>query len=73
MQKDVKYMREIENLVESCQNNKLALNISKFKELIVDFRKGKPRDHAPAFIGRLVVERLNSFKFLSVCMFDDPS
>jgi hypothetical protein len=48
-----------------CQDNNLSLNMSKTKELIVDYRKSRDV-HAPIHIDRAVVERIESFKFLGV-------
>eukprot|EP00061_Rhincodon_typus_P008820 g31767.t1 len=44
-----KYGREIEGLVTWCNENNLSLNISKTRELIIDFRK-KGGEHAPIYI-----------------------
>ncbi|KAI3352565.1 hypothetical protein L3Q82_005501 [Scortum barcoo] len=43
------------------QNNNLHLNISKTKELIVDFRRRQREEHAPLSINGTTVERVNSF------------
>jgi hypothetical protein len=48
-----------------CQNNNLSLNVSKTKELIVDYRK-RWAEQAPVNIGGAVVEWVESFKFLGV-------
>ncbi|XP_064868867.1 uncharacterized protein LOC115113221 isoform X3 [Oncorhynchus nerka] len=48
-----------------CQENNLSLNINKTKQLIVDFRK-QQREHAPIHIDGTAVEKVESFKFLSV-------
>jgi hypothetical protein len=45
-----------------CQDNNLSLNVSKTKELIVDYRTRKG-EHA-IHIDGAVVERVESFKFL---------
>ena len=47
------------------QDNNLSLNVSKTKELIVDYRKRKA-EQAPINIDRAVVERVESFKFIGV-------
>ena len=54
------------------QDNNLSLNISKTKELIVDYKKWRA-EHAPIHIDRAVVERVESFKFLSVHITKDLS
>ena len=43
------------------QDNNLSLNVSKTKELIVDYRK-RWAEQAPINIDRAVVERVESFK-----------
>ena len=48
-----------------CQDNNLSLNVGKTKELIVDYRKRRA-EQASINIGRPVVERGESFKFLGV-------
>jgi hypothetical protein len=44
-----------------CQDNNLSLNVSKTKELTVDYRKRRAK-HAPIHNGRAVVEWVESFK-----------
>eukprot|EP00061_Rhincodon_typus_P001497 g14963.t1 len=63
-----KYRREIEGLVTWCNENKLSLNVSKTKELIIDFRKG---EHVPTYINRTEGERVESIKFLGMTITDD--
>ncbi len=48
----------------------LSLNIDKTKELVVDFRR-QSREHTPITIYKTPVERVNSFKFLSVHITED--
>ena len=48
-----------------CQDNNLSLNVSKTKELIVDYSKRRA-EQAPINIDGAVVERVKSFKFLGV-------
>ena len=43
-----------------CQNNNLSLNVSKTKELIVDYRKRRA-EHAPIHIDVAVVEQVENF------------
>ncbi|XP_048465042.1 uncharacterized protein LOC125485591 [Rhincodon typus] len=66
------YRREMEGLVTWCNENNLSLNVSKTKELIIDFRK-KGRKHAPIYINRNEVERAKSIKFLGVTITDNVS
>jgi hypothetical protein len=57
------YREEVRELAVWCQDNNLSLNVSKTKELIVDFRK-RQAEQAPINID--VVEQVESFKFLGV-------
>jgi Cft2 family RNA processing exonuclease len=52
-----------------CQDNNLSLNISKTKELIMDYRK-RGDEHTPIYIDGAVVQRVenlfpNSYKSIS--------
>lgn len=49
-----------------CQNNKLALIISKTKQLIVDFGSGRLGIHKLVLIDGTVVVRVKNFKFLGM-------
>jgi hypothetical protein len=40
------YREEVRDLAVWCQNNNLSLNITKTKEIIVDYRKSRT-EHAP--------------------------
>eukprot|EP00061_Rhincodon_typus_P009622 g33262.t1 len=60
-----KFRREIDAFVMWCNENNLSLNVSKTKELIVEFRN-KGGEHAPIYINRTEVERVNSIKFFRV-------
>ncbi|MBN3319165.1 GT2D2 protein, partial [Atractosteus spatula] len=60
------YREEVETLAAWCQENNLSLNISKTKEIIVDYRKHQGGDHKPIYINGTTVERVSSFKFLGV-------
>ncbi|XP_055507619.1 uncharacterized protein LOC129706959 [Leucoraja erinacea] len=64
---------EIDQLTKWCQHNNLALNISKTKELIVDFGSGRMRTHNPVYVNRTMVERVKNFKFLGVHISKDLS
>ncbi|KAI4875372.1 hypothetical protein NFI96_001783 [Prochilodus magdalenae] len=59
------YREEVKLLTEWCAANNLSPNVSKIKELIIDFRKGG-RTHTPLNIGGTLVERVSRFKFLGV-------
>ena len=64
------YRGEVNTLTHWCQENNLSLNVSKTKELIVDFRKQRG-EHCPITIDRAAVERVTSFKFLCVHIAED--
>ena len=59
------YREEVRDLAVWCNDNNLSLNVSKTKEMIVDYRKRRA-EHAPIHIDVAVVERVESFKFLGV-------
>ncbi|KAI3367037.1 hypothetical protein L3Q82_009667 [Scortum barcoo] len=44
------YREEVRALTSWCQDNNLHLNVSKTKELIVDFRRRQREEHAPLSI-----------------------
>ncbi|KAI3357104.1 hypothetical protein L3Q82_015570, partial [Scortum barcoo] len=58
------YREEVRALTSWCQDNNLQLNVSKTKELIVDFRRRQREEHAPLSINGTTVERVSSFRFL---------
>eukprot|EP00061_Rhincodon_typus_P016400 g44596.t1 len=66
------YIREIEGLVTWCNENNLSLNISKTKELVIDFRK-KGGEHTPIYVNGTEAERVKSIKFLGVTIIDNLS
>ncbi len=65
------YLDEVERLTSWCQDNCLSLNVSKTKELIVDFRKRQQRPYTPLMISGTPVERVSSFKYLGVNISED--
>ncbi len=65
------YLDEVERLTSWCQDNCLSLNVSKTKELIVDFRKRQQRRYTPLMISGTPVERVSSFKYLGVNISED--
>ncbi len=60
------YLDEVERLTSLCQDNCLSLNVSKTKELIMDFRKRQQRPYTRLMISGTPVERVSSFKYLGV-------
>ncbi len=65
------YLDEVERLTSWCQDNCLSLNVSKTKELIVDFRKRQQRPYTPLMISGTPMERVSSFKYLGVNISED--
>ena len=56
---------EVRDLTMLCKDNNLSLNVIKTKEMIVDYRNRRS-EHASILIDRVVVEQVQSFKFLGV-------
>ncbi len=65
------YLDEVEILTSWCQDNCLSLNVSKTKELIVDFRKRQQRPYTRLMTSGTPVERVSSFKYLGVNISED--
>ena len=59
------YRGEVRDLTMWWKDNNLSLNVSKTKEMIVDYRK-KRTEPTPILIDVAVVEQVESFKFLGV-------
>ena len=64
------YRNQIDSIISWCSNNNLKLNVSKTKEMIVDFRRNKSV-MAPLVIHNTVVEQVTSFKFLGTFVTND--
>lgn len=47
-----------------CDSHYLQLNVTKTKEMIIDFRKSAADDHAPLTIHDTVVEQVTEYKYL---------
>ena len=63
------YREEVSAFGVWCQENNLSFNIRKTKEMSMDFRK-QQREHPPIHIDGTAVEKVESFKFLSVHITD---
>ena len=61
--KENSYRDSVDRMVDWCDSNHLCLNVSKTKELIIDFRKNKP-PHTPIQIKGEEVEIVSSYKYL---------
>ena len=66
------YREEVQRLVGWCKNNNLVLNISKTKEMIIDFRKKKTPIHPLVIDGTEVLQAV-SVKFLGSTISKDLS
>ncbi|KAI2646667.1 hypothetical protein H4Q32_027929 [Labeo rohita] len=64
------YREEVAQLVEWCGANNLSLNVSKTKEVVMDFRRNSV-DHPSLTIDSSAVERVSSTKFLGVHITED--
>ena len=60
----------MKHLVKGCSSNNLIINVSKTKEMIVDFRRKRPH-HTPLHINNSTVEKVSSTKFLGVQITED--
>ena len=59
---DAIYHKQIENFVNWCDKNDLYLNVSKTKEMYIDFRKNQ-RCPKPVYIKGEAVERVDTYKY----------
>ena len=62
---DAIYHKQTENFVNWCDKNYLYLNVSKTKEMCIDFRKNQ-RCPKPVYIKGEAVERVDTYKYLGV-------
>ena len=62
---DALYHKQTENFVNWCDKNYLHLNVSKTKEMCIDFRKNQRRPK-PVYIKGEAVERVDTYKYLGV-------
>ncbi|MCI4377478.1 hypothetical protein PGIGA_G00204120 [Pangasianodon gigas] len=67
------YLEEVNILSTWCRNNNLSLNITKTKEMIVDYGKKQVRNYSPLLIKGATVERVRNFKYLGVHLTEDLS
>ncbi len=67
------YREEVKALTSWCQSNNLSLNVSKTKEMFVDYRRQQGDGHSPIHIGDVEVEKVCSFKFLGMHITEDFS
>ena len=67
---ETKYRSEVEAVVSWCETNDLMLNVSKTKEIVIDFRKDQ-NIKEPLIIGGQIVEQVDNFKFLGSYISED--
>ena len=62
---DAIYQKQIENFVNWCDKNYFYLNVSKTKEMCIDFRKNQ-KCPKPVYIKGEAVERVDTYKYFGV-------
>ena len=67
---DQAYLKQVKDITQWCQLNNLALNVTKTKEMVVDYRK-QQGNYTPLYISEQPVERVESFKYLGVHINND--
>ena len=70
---DLDYKNEISQFVNWCDENFLDLNVSKTKEMIIDFRKGNKCEFDDILIKGQTVEKVSTYKYLGVVIDDQLS
>ena len=70
---ETSYRDEVNALTAWCADNNLSLNVSKTKEMIVDYRKSQREGHVPIHINGEKVETVKSYKFLGIHISEDLS
>ena len=60
------YRQEVKDFVDWCENNFLHLNVSKTKEMIIDFMRSKTDPPLPVSINGVEVERVDAHRYLGV-------
>ena len=61
------YTKEVEKFMTWCKDNILDLNITKTKELLIDFRK-QPPAVLPITMDGEIVERVEKYKYLGIIL-----
>ncbi len=70
---ETSYRKKINNLAEWYTENNILFNISKTKELIIDFRKKEIKTHTPVYINGAEVMQVNSVGFLGISITENLS
>ena len=61
------YIEEVERFTTWCKDNFLDLNVTKTKELLIDFRKQPPAVSTITIHGE-IVERVEKYKYLGIIL-----
>ena len=69
--REAEYRELLEHCVTCCRNNHLSLNVSKTKEMIVDFRRHRVQSDAVSIMGE-EVEVAEEYKHLGVHLDNRP-
>eukprot|EP00061_Rhincodon_typus_P017704 g46515.t1 len=69
---ETEYRKGIDSFLAWRKANNLSLNVSKVKELVINFRK-QSRGHASIFISGVEAEVFDSFKFLGITIINNLS
>ena len=67
---ETSYRKQVDSLVSWSSQNNLELNVSKTKEMVIDFRKNKPVPE-PLVINGTSIEIVDCFKFLGTTISND--
>jgi hypothetical protein len=67
---ETSYREQIDSTLNWCKENNLELNVTKTKELVIDFRKSK-NEKASVIINGQSVEQVDSFKLLGTFISND--
>ena len=62
------YLQEIKDFVDWCDKNYLELNVTKTKEMIIDFRKNINNPKNPVIIKGKAVDIVGTFKYLGIIL-----
>ena len=67
------YRADVATLTSWCLENSLLLNVSKTKEVIVDYKRLQGESHTPIYIRGTAVERVSCFRFLGINISEELS
>ena len=64
---DSAFLRQVDSFVNHCDANYLELNVSKTKEMVIDFRQTRP-DPQPVDIKGSAVATVDTYKYLGIVL-----